>query len=86
MKKVFVEPKMKKIELNLRENIANSGAIIGYHFLKEMRDCTIQNTNFSIFDDFTNAQVAGCLIYASDASAFGTVVPEAEVRLYMRRY
>ena len=86
MKKVFVEPEMKKIELNMRENIAASGGILGYHFLTTMRGCTIQNTGFYIWDDFQDSQVSSCLIYASAASTYGTVVPEAEVRLYMRRY
>mgnify|MGYP003302625869 CR=1 FL=1 len=75
---------MRKIELNMSENIATSGEIIGYHFLTKMRGCTIQDTGFYIYDDFTDSEVSSCLMYASDASAIGTVVPEAEVRLYMR--
>lgn len=85
MKKVFVEPEMKKIELNISENIANSGDILGYHFLTTMRGCTIQDTGFYIWDDFQDAQVASCLIYSTNSSPFGTVVPESEVRLYMKR-
>lgn len=85
MKKVFVEPEMKKIELNLCENIANSGEIVGYHFLSTMKRCTIQDTGFHIWDDFTDEQVSSCLIYASSQSAFGTVVPQEEMRVYMRR-
>ena len=85
MKKLFVEPTIKKIELNLSENIASSGEIIGYHFLSTMRGCTIQDTGFYIYDDFTDDQVSSCLIYASSASSVGTIVPEAEVRLYMRK-
>ena len=85
MKKVFVEPKMKKIELNLNENIANSGEILGYHFLTTMRKCLIQDTDFFIWDDFQDYQVSSCLIYASSKSKFGTVVSPAEMRLYRGR-
>ena len=84
MKKVFVEPEVKKIELNMRESIAASGDILGYHFITTMRGCSIQDTGFFIWDDFQDSQVASCLIYASEASEFGTVVPEAKVRRYMR--
>ena len=84
MKKVFVEPSIKKIEINMRESIAASTDILGYHFLTTMRGCTIQDTGFYIWDDFQDPQVSSCLIYASEASTFGTVVPQAEVRLYMR--
>lgn len=84
MKKVFVEPEMKKIELNLSENIANSGEILGYQFLTTMRGCTIQDTGFFIWDDFQDSQVSSCLIYANSRSSFGTVVPQSEMRMYMR--
>ena len=85
MKKVFVEPEMKKIELNLNENIANSGDILGYHFLTTIRGCTIQDTGFFIWDDFQDSEVSSCLMYASNRSSFGTVVPQAEMRLYRGR-
>lgn len=85
MKKVFVEPEMRKLELNLNENIAASGDILGYHFLTTMRSCTIQDTGFFIWDNFSDMQVSSCLIYASEARTAGTVVPQAQVRLYMRK-
>jgi len=86
MKKVFVEPEMKKIELNLKENIAVSGEVIGYHFLQFMTKCTIQYTDFTIYHEFSDDQVAGCLIYANEASTYGTVVTQEELRLYKRNY
>ena len=84
MKKVFVEPSIKKIELNMTENIAASGQIIGYHFLTTMLQCPIQDTGLTIFSNFKDEDVVSCLMYASEASEYGTVVSRSKVRRYMK--
>lgn len=65
MKKVFVEPEMHKIELNLQENIAASGqTIIGYNFLSQMLTCTVMYTGKTVFQ-VTATEAEGCAVYAS---------------------
>ena len=45
MKKVFIEPEMQKIELNLRENIAVSSQVnMGYYFTVSLFSCHIVST------------------------------------------
>ena len=89
MKKVFVEPEMQIIELNLHENIAASGqTIIGYNFLSEMLFCPIVYTGKFITDvangTLTMAEANKCAVYAQTRSLM-RFYPIEEVRPYFRR-
>ena len=89
MKKVFVEPEMQIIELNLHENIAASGqTIIGYNFLTEMLYCPIVHTQKYITDfstgKLTMAEANTCAVYAQ-ARSLMRFYPIEEVRPYFRR-
>ena len=87
MKKLFVEPNMRRIELNLSENIAESGSdMYGLHFLSNYLVCTVQTTgktmeNVTVFE----AVSKGCVSGIDDAPKGGTTVPLEKVRMYMKR-
>lgn len=86
MKKVFVEPKMKRIELNLKENIASSVQVsMGYYFLVTLFNCTIQNTGKKLSDGVTEAEAVACIINANAKIGGGIIVPQNEIRPYFRR-
>ena len=89
MKKVFVEPKMKRIELNLKENIASSVQMsMGYYFLVSLFTCVIINTGKKLSEGATEEEAIekGCLINGNSRIGGGTIVPQNEVRPYFRRY
>lgn len=83
MKKVFVEPEMRKIELNLSENIATSvEQSMGYLFFVTLFSCTIQDTGkLLIQDQVTEAEAENCRINAN-ARVAGRIVPQKDVRPY----
>lgn len=91
MKKVFVEPEMQIIELNLHENIAASGqTIIGYNFLTEMPACPIVYTGKVIMDfatgKLTIEEANTCAVYAQAKSrSLMRFYPIEEVLPYFRR-
>lgn len=74
MKKVFIEPQIRRIELNMKENIANSeDKQIVYVLQAEMTQmCLIQDTNYNYLDVWTNkvqeSELAGCATYISTYS------------------
>ena len=87
MKKTFIEPSIRKIELNLSENIAESGRkeefgfICWYHFT----ECTVQYSNNTFEQGVPPTKLTEC--YAS-SSTFkmrgGMIVPEEIARRYIR--
>lgn len=85
MKKIFIEPEMKKIELNLRENIASSSG--GKYILMTFMDsayCMIINTRIPVGTVVDDSLVTDC-IYLVPPKIGGTVaVPLAEMREYIR--
>lgn len=82
MKKTFIEPDMRKIELNLSENIATSSQdSMGYRFWVTLFSCTIQDTG-KYLGQFTEAEAENCKIFANARMGGGTVVPVDEARLY----
>ena len=74
MKKTFVEPKIRRIELNMKENIASSDdREVVYVLQQKMTEmCFIQDTTFSYLDVWTNkvteAQLANCATYLNTYS------------------
>ena len=86
MKKVFVEPEMQIIELNLHENIAASGqTIIGYNFLTEMFTCNVVYTGKKIFE-VTQEEANLCAVYAQAKSrSLMIFYPIEQVRPHFRR-
>ena len=83
MKKVFLEPEMRKIELNLRENIATSSQIsMGYYFNVTLFSCTIQSTN-KFVGQVTEQEAAVCLVSAN-ARSLGMIIPREEVLPHFR--
>ena len=87
MKKIFVEPSLRKIELNLSENIAESGTdMYGLHFLSHYTRCTVQTTgkymqDVSVFEAISS----GCVTGLDKAASGATAVPLEEVRMYMKQ-
>lgn len=87
MKKVFVEPRLKRIELNLKENIASSVQMsMGYYFWVTLFTCPIQDTNKKLSDGVTEAESVGCLISENSRIGGGIVVPQNEIKPHFRRY
>ena len=84
MKKVFVEPNIKKIELNMRENIAASSVnIMGYYFLVDLFDCSIKDTG-KYYGEYTREEAETCKINMAAKIGGGSIVPEEVVRMHFR--
>lgn len=89
MKKIFVEPKIKKIEINMNENIASSSVtgMLGYYFNTGIY-CSIQNTTYTLREVYdgiiTDADLVGCLVNTNAKIGGGTIVPAEEIRPYLR--
>lgn len=71
MKKIFFEPEVQKIELNLRENIATSETS-GDMFVKVLQSnyfsCTVHRTGKLIFN-CTESDLKTCTVYGSAGEA-----------------
>ena len=84
MKKVFVEPEMKIIELNLYENIAASTQIsMGYYFLTSLSGCHIVNTGKYVGEIVDENEAIGCL--SSGMRSVMRFYPRKEVVPYFKR-
>ena len=84
MKKVFVEPKIKRIELNMKENIASSLEYsMGYYFTHSLFNCTIVTTGKTV-SGVTEAEAEVCRMNGNAKIGGGTIVPASEVRPYFR--
>ena len=79
MKKNFVEPSIRKIELNLSENIAESGSDYkGLHFNAYYEVCTIQNTNYTFHSYAPVWELFGCMSDEYNSSSSGGTVISVE--------
>ncbi len=76
MRKKFVEPEIKKITLNLRENIASSLSVFPYIFkMYTIGDCTIMDTNRYLFkDDISEEEAKPCLASQGNFDSQTTVM------------
>lgn len=84
MKKVFVEPKMQIIELNLNENIAVSEQInMGYYFKVTLFTCTIVETGR--FVGQVSEQEAEMCLVSSNARSIMQFYSREEVLPHFRR-
>ena len=85
MKKIFIEPEMQKIELNLHENIAASSEVsMGYYFNVSLWMCTIQDTGKKLSDGVTEAESVGCLV-TNGKRSLGMIIPREEVLPHFKR-
>lgn len=89
MKKKFVEPKMSRIELNLKENIANSVTTDGYcvHGNDFVLFCSVHDTGMNI-EELIMAGKSYLLSTCQAAPGLhenGTIVPEEVVMRYIGR-
>ena len=85
MKRVFVEPQIKRIELNMKENIASSvEQNMGYYFTYTLFTCTIVSTG-KMVGAVTHEAAEVCIITPKAKIGGGTIVPENEVRPHFRR-
>lgn len=84
MKKVFIEPDMQKIELNLRENIAASTQVnMGYYFTVSLFGCTIVTTGKKVAD-VTEEEAVACLV-SSQTRSIMQFYPREEVIPHFKR-
>lgn len=84
MKKVFVEPKMQIIELNLNENIAVSEQIsMGYYFKVTLFTCTIVETGKKV-GEVSEQEAEMCLV-SSYARSIMQFYSREEVLPHFRR-
>ena len=88
MKKVFTEPKLRRIELNINENIANSdpGQVV-YVLQETMTElCFIQDTKYSYLDVWmhkvTEDQLINCATYVQSRMRGVTHVTRQELLGY----
>ena len=83
MKKVFQEPDVRRIELNLRENIATSSQIsMGYYFNVSLFSCTIQTTG-KFVGQVTEQEAAVCLV-SNNMRSLGMIIHREEVLPHFR--
>ena len=74
MKKIFEEPQMRRIELNINENIANSSSgEVKYVFQTRMEQlCLVENTNFNVLHILqgtaTDAELMACIEHSQTFS------------------
>lgn len=91
MKKIFVEPKIKRIELNLKENIASSNqGAVSYHVLVgDLFTCTLQNTGqfmMQLMLEGKHDLIETCKVYLNaNARIYGKLIPEEEVHSLIGR-
>ena len=85
MKKVFVEPEIKRIELNMKENIASSlEYTMGYYFTHSLFGCTIVTTEKMVYQ-VTEAEAAVCMVNPKAKIGGIMFYPEDEVKPHFRR-
>ena len=85
MKRVFIEPMVRRIEININENIANSnpGQVI-YALQESMTEfCFIQDTKFNYLDVYlhkvTEDQLINCATYVQSKIRGVTYVTRQEL-------
>ena len=84
MKKVFVEPEMQIIQLNLQENIAASTqASMGYYFMVSLFNCHIVTTKKYV-GEVTEQEAVACLV-SNFARSVLTFYPREQVLPHFRR-
>ena len=84
MKKVFVEPQIKRIELNMKENIASSvEQNMGYYFTYTLFTCTIVSTG-KMVGEVKPEEAEICIINPKVKIGGGEIVPVDEVRPHFR--
>ena len=84
MKKEFVEPKLKRIELNMKENIASSVQFnMGYYFTYTLFSCEIVTTGKQV-GQVSEEEAAPCMISPRAKIGGGMIVSAEEVRPYFR--
>ena len=86
MKKIFIEPEMKKIELDLRENIASSdeNKIVMMTYMSSADYCVIVNTRIPVGTVVDDSLVANC-IYVIAPRIGGTIgVPLKDMKEFIR--
>lgn len=85
MKKAFIEPKLRRIELNINENIANSNqGKVTYTLQTEMTQmCLIEDTDFSYYDVWFNGvtedKLISCAVYVQSRRQGVTYVTRQEL-------
>lgn len=88
MKKVFVEPKIKKIELNLSENIAESKTTDGmmFYFWYHWTECTVQHSNKLLSQGVPNDELWLCFANETESTSLRgrMAVPEEIVRMNLK--
>lgn len=85
MKKVFVEPAMQRIELNLQENIAASTQTgMGYYFWTSLFGCHIMNTGKYVGEIVDENEAIDCLAPSGMRSVM-MFYPREEVLPHFRR-
>ena len=88
MKKTFVEPSIKKFELNLSENIAESipNIQMGFIFWFYWENCTVQYTNRLITQGNDPGDLRLCYADGTESTNLKgrTIVPEEQVRMFIK--
>ena len=87
MKRIFVEPDIRKIEMNLTENIASSSPVsdeMGFYFWFHWTDCTVQHSGKLITQGVSEAELWACYSEGNAKARGGTIVPEKIVRMHMK--
>ena len=93
MRKVFVEPEVHRIELNLHENIASSITSSGeVSFNSQAWMCPIVYTSFTLEELIVKYQgqwkyyAGSCISYNPDATTYGLRINSVSIEEVYRRY
>ena len=84
MKKIFVEPEMKRFELDLSENIAAS--LIEYVIVSFTvgEYCFIVNTGLPVGTEVPREQIQNCITYIQQRKAGTMAIPIDQLRQFVR--
>ena len=84
MKKLFVEPEIKKIELDLSEKIASSSG--NKHVIANFVDsgCVIYNTRIPVGTVVDEKEIATCIVLLPTRIGGTVAIPLKDMREYIR--
>ena len=84
MKKIFIDPELKRIELNLRENIAASGYELVLTTFLDSNICMIVSTNIPYGTTTTREEVESCIYMVAPRMGGTVAIPLSEMREFIR--
>lgn len=84
MKKIFIKPEIKKMELDLSENIATSGQEFVISTFLDAGNCVIVHTDIAVGTEVTKEEIKSCITYLQSRMGGTVATPLEEMRYFIR--